>query len=130
MMQRLISPTLSLENNNTIFKATGQVLVFDGYLKVYAKFETKEDKIIPEYKTGDVLTANEINKEQHFTKPPARYTEAKLIKAMEDLGIGRPSTYASTITTLTQRGYVKIIEKKLNPTEIGIETNDKFARVF
>ena len=122
--------TLSLENNNTIFKATGQVLVFDGYLKVYAKFETKEDKIIPEYKTGDVLTANEINKEQHFTKPPARYTEAKLIKAMEDLGIGRPSTYASTITTLTQRGYVKIIEKKLNPTEIGIETNDKLQEYF
>jgi DNA topoisomerase-1 len=122
--------TLSLENNNTIFKATGQVLVFDGYLKVYAKFETKEDKIIPEYKTGDVLTANEINKEQHFTKPPARYTEAKLIKAMEDLGIGRPSTYASTITTLTQRGYVKIIEKRLNPTEIGIETNDKLQEYF
>lgn len=122
--------TLSLENNNTIFKATGQVLVFDGYLRVYAKFETKEDKIIPEYKTGDVLTANEINKEQHFTKPPARYTEAKLIKAMEDLGIGRPSTYASTITTLTQRGYVKIIEKKLNPTEIGIETNDKLQEYF
>ena len=122
--------TLYLENNNTIFKATGQVLVFDGYLRVYAKFETKEDKIIPEYKTGDVLTANEINKEQHFTKPPARYTEAKLIKAMEDLGIGRPSTYASTITTLTQRGYVKIIEKKLNPTEIGIETNDKLQEYF
>lgn len=121
---------LSLENNNTIFKATGQVLVFDGYLKVYAKFETKEDKIIPEYKIGDVLTANEINKEQHFTKPPARYTEAKLIKAMEDLGIGRPSTYASTITTLTQRGYVKIIEKKLNPTEIGMETNDKLQEFF
>ncbi len=122
--------TLSLENNNTVFKATGQVLVFDGYLKVYAKFETKEDKIIPEYNVGDVLTSNEIVKEQHFTKPPSRYTEAKLIKAMEDLGIGRPSTYASTITTLTQRAYVKIIEKKLNPTEIGIETNDKLQEYF
>lgn len=122
--------TLSLENNSCIFKASGQVLVFDGYLKVYAKFETKEDKIIPEYKTGDVLVANEVKKEQHFTKPPARYTEAKLIKAMEELGIGRPSTYASTITTLTQRGYVKVTEKKLNPTEIGIETNDKLQEYF
>lgn len=122
--------TLSIENNNAIFKSTGQVLLFDGYLKVYSKYETKEDKIIPEFKMGEVLVAKEINKEQHFTKPPARYTEAKLIKAMEDLGIGRPSTYASTITTLTQRGYVKIIEKKLNPTEIGIETTDKLQEFF
>ena len=122
--------TLSLENNNTIFKATGSVLVFDGYLKAYSKFETSEDKIIPEYKVGDKLDANEINKEQHFTKPPARYTEAKLIKEMEELGIGRPSTYAQTITTLTQRLYVSIKDKKLYPTEIGIETTDKLQEFF
>ena len=124
------SMSLYLNNNDYIFKTTGQTLVFDGYLKVYSKFELSEDKIIPEYKTGDILTANSIEKEQHFTKPPARYTEAKLIKTMEELGIGRPSTYASTISTLTQRGYVKLIEKKLNPTEIGIITNDKLQEFF
>lgn len=124
------SSVLTLENGNTTFKATGSVLVFDGYLKVYSKYESSEDKIIPEYNVGDILTSNEIVKEQHFTKPPARYTEAKLIKEMEELGIGRPSTYASTITTLTQRGYVKIIDKKLNPTDIGIETTDKLQEFF
>ena len=124
------SMSLYLKNNDAVFKATGQTLVFDGYLKVYGKFESSDDKIIPEYKVSDVLNANEVKKEQHFTKPPARFTEAKLIKTMEELGIGRPSTYASTITTLTQRGYVKIIEKKLNPTEIGIVTTDKLQEFF
>ncbi len=122
--------TITLDNNNTTFKTTGQVLIFDGYLKVYGKFESSEDKILPKYKVGDILVSDEIVKDQHFTKPPARYTEAKLIKAMEELGIGRPSTYASTITTLTQRGYVTLIEKKLNPTEIGITTTDKLQEFF
>ncbi len=122
--------TITLDNNNTTFKTTGQMLIFDGYLKVYQKFESSEDKILPKYKVGDVLISDEIVKDQHFTKPPARYTEAKLIKAMEELGIGRPSTYASTITTLTQRGYVKLVEKKLNPTEIGITTTDKLQEFF
>lgn len=122
--------TITLDNNDTTFKTTGQVLVFDGYLKVYQKFESSEDKILPKYKVGDVLVSEKIVKDQHFTKPPARYTEAKLIKAMEELGIGRPSTYASTITTLTQRGYVTLVEKKLNPTEIGITTTDKLQEFF
>ena len=131
MKEALIdSTTITLENNNTTFKATGGVLVFDGYLKVYQKFESQEDKFLPKYKAGDELVSNDVIKEQHFTKPPARYTEAKLIKAMEELGIGRPSTYASTISTLTQRGYVKILEKKLNPTEIGITTTDKLQEFF
>ena len=101
---------LSLLNNNCIFKATGSVFVFDGYLKVYSKYETSDDKIIPEYKTGDILTSNEIVKEQHFTKPPARYTEAKLIKELEELGIGRPSTYATIIDTIVTRQYVNLID--------------------
>lgn len=122
--------TITLDNNNTTFKTTGQVLVFDGYLKVYQKFESSEDKILPKYKVGYVLVSDEIVKDQHFTKPPARYTEAKLIKAMEELGIGRPSTYASTITTLTQRGYVTLAQKTLNPTEIGITTTDKLQEFF
>lgn len=127
---RVNATTITLDNNNATFKATGQVLVFDGYLKVYQKFESSEDKTLPKYKVGDKLVPDEIIKDQHFTKPPARYTEAKLIKAMEELGIGRPSTYASTITTLTQRGYVTIVDKKLNPTEIGITTTDKLQEFF
>ena len=127
---KLNQTTITLDNNNTTFKTTGSVLIFEGYLKVYGKFESSEDKILPKLKVNDELIADEIVKEQHFTKPPARYTEAKLIKAMEELGIGRPSTYASTISTLTQRGYVKIIEKKLNPTEVGITTTDKLQEFF
>lgn len=127
---KLNQTTITLDNNNTTFKASGSVLVFDGYLKVYDKFESSENKVLPKLKAGDELKAEEIVKDQHFTKPPARYTEAKLIKAMEELGIGRPSTYASTISTLTQRGYVKIIEKKLNPTEVGITTTDKLQEFF
>ena len=127
---KLNQTTITLDNNNTTFKTSGSVLVFDGYLKVYDKFESSEDKVLPKYKVNDELIADEIVKDQHFTKPPARYTEAKLIKAMEELGIGRPSTYASTISTLTQRGYVKIIEKKLNPTEVGITTTDKLQEFF
>lgn len=127
---KLNQTTITLDNNNTTFKTTGSVLVFEGYLKVYGKFESSEDKALPKLKVNDELIADEIVKDQHFTKPPARYTEAKLIKAMEELGIGRPSTYASTISTLTQRGYVKIIEKKLNPTEVGITTTDKLQEFF
>lgn len=127
---KLNQTTITLDNNNTTFKTTGSVLIFDGYLKVYGKFESSEDKVLPKLKVNDELIADEIVKDQHFTKPPARYTEAKLIKAMEELGIGRPSTYASTISTLTQRGYVKIIEKKLNPTEVGITTTDKLQEFF
>ena len=127
---KLNQTSITLDNNNTTFKASGSVLVFDGYLKVYDKFESSENKVLPKLKVGDKLKAKEIVKDQHFTKPPARYTEAKLIKAMEELGIGRPSTYASTISTLTQRGYVKIIEKKLNPTEVGITTTDKLQEFF
>ena len=127
---KLNQTTITLDNSNTTFKTTGSVLVFEGYLKVYGKFESSEDKALPKLKVNDELIADEIVKDQHFTKPPARYTEAKLIKAMEELGIGRPSTYASTISTLTQRGYVKIIEKKLNPTEVGITTTDKLQEFF
>jgi DNA topoisomerase-1 len=127
---KLNQTTITLDNNNTTFKTTGSVLIFEGYLKVYGKFESSEDKALPKLKVNDELIADEIVKDQHFTKPPARYTEAKLIKAMEELGIGRPSTYASTISTLTQRGYVKIIEKKLNPTEVGITTTDKLQEFF
>ena len=122
--------TIILNNNDYDFKATGQVLIYDGYLKVYKEFESSEDKILPDLKNGDKLNAKEIEKEQHFTQPPARYTEAKLIKEMEDLGIGRPSTYATVIDTIKEREYVKLVEKKFVPTEMGIETTDKLQEFF
>ena len=122
--------TLIFNNNDYKFKATGSILNFDGYLKVYSDYEKNEDKIIPELIEGKDYKASDILSEQHFTKPPARYTEAKLIKEMEDLGIGRPSTYAKTIDTIKERGYVNIEDKKFVPTEIGIETTDKLQEFF
>ena len=122
--------TILLNNNEYKFKVTGQILIFDGYLKVYKDYESSEDKILPEIKENEVLQTTEVEKEQHFTKPPARYTEAKLIKELEELGIGRPSTYATIIDTIKQRNYVELVEKKFKPTEIGIETTDKLQEFF
>ncbi|NLV90068.1 MAG: type I DNA topoisomerase, partial [Tenericutes bacterium] len=124
--------TVVLDNNNYKFKATGQIIVFDGYLKVYSVYEKSEDIILPpleKYKSN-VLTSSNITKEQHFTQPPPRYTEAKLIKEMEELGIGRPSTYSSIVETLINRKYVDITDKKFVPTEIGIETTIKLQEKF
>lgn len=121
-----------LDNNNYQFKALGSILIFDGYLKVYNEYEENNDTILPDfsnYKTN-VIAANDITYTMHTTKPPARYTESKLIKEMETLGIGRPSTYATTVGILSERGYVKVIDKKFFPTEIGIETTDKLQEYF
>ena len=121
--------TLILDNNNYKFKATGTVTTFDGYLKAYKDFEKSEDKELPVLDSKEI-EAKDLELKQHFTEPPARYTEAKLIKEMEDLGIGRPSTYAATMSTIVDRDYVKLIEKKFHPTEIGIETNKKLQEFF
>ena len=124
--------TITFLNNDYLFKTTGSVLIFDGYLKCYKEYEDSEDKILPnftDYKSN-VIVANEINKYQHFTKPPARFTESSLIKELESLGIGRPSTYATIISTLKDHEYVTIDEKKFVPTEIGIETTDKLQEYF
>ena len=131
MSDAKVSQTIIVLNNNDYkFKVTGQILIFDGYLKVYKDYESSEDKILPEIKENEVLQTIEVEKEQHFTKPPARYTEAKLIKELEELGIGRPSTYATIIDTIKQRNYVELVEKKFKPTEIGIETTDKLQEFF
>ncbi len=122
--------TIILDNNNYKFKLTGQILIFDGYLKVYGEFETSEDKILPDYVKDQVLETDDITKEQHFTKPPSRYTEAKLIKELEELGIGRPSTYAKIIDTIKEREYVTIEDKKFIPTQIGFDTTDKLQEAF
>lgn len=121
--------TVVFDNNNYKFKTTGQILIFDGYLKVYADYETNEDKILPSFNQNTYET-NNIEKKQHFTNPPARYSEAKLIAEMEKLGIGRPSTYATIISNIKDRGYVDMIDKKFVPTTVGIEVTDKLQEFF
>ena len=122
--------SIILYNNDYRFKTTGQILIFDGYLKVYSDYEDTNDKVLPLLEVGQKLIANSVEISEHETKPPARYTESKLIKEMEELGIGRPSTYAKTIDTIKERNYVEIIDKKFKPTEIGIETTDKLQEFF
>ena len=124
--------TVILDNNNYQFKATGQVITFDGYLKVYKDYEETTEKTLPPFEDykSNVVVANEITKDQHFTKPPARYSEATLIKEMEELGIGRPSTYATTMETLKNRDYVSVVEKKFIPTDTGVQITDKLQECF
>ncbi len=123
---------IDLLNNDYLFRATGSVLKFDGYLKVYQIYEDSEDKILPDLTSllNDSIEANEVLTEQHFTKPTPRFTESSLIKELESLGIGRPSTYATIISTLKERSYVVVEEKKFIPTEVGIETTDKLQEFF
>lgn len=104
---------------NYTFKATGSKMIFDGYTKIY-NFYDREDRILPEISEGDDLKVDGIFPEQHFTQPPARYTEASLVKTLEELGIGRPSTYAPTIATILNREYVEKSGSSLQPTELGI----------
>ena len=129
---KTLATTLILENNGYTFKSTGSILTFDGYLKVYGKYVNNEDVILPDfsnYKTN-ILIANDILPSQHFTKPAARYTESTLIKELEALGIGRPSTYSKIMETIKARDYVSVIDKKFHPTETGIETTDKLQEYF
>ncbi len=121
--------SVDLSNNDALFKASAQELVFDGYLKVYT-YESVSASELPELKEGVTLTPENIEKKQHFTKPPARFTEAKIIKEMEEQGIGRPSTYSQTISTLKKRKYVTIKEKKFIPSDQGRLTIEKLDEFF
>lgn len=124
-MEDSVFDTLNLtcKVDNLIFKATGSTLKFDGYTKVY-NFTDREDKILPTVYEKDLLSSEEVRPSQHFTQPPARYTEASLVKTLEELGIGRPSTYAPTIATILNREYVEKNASSLCPTELGkIVTN-------
>ncbi len=124
--------TVIFDNNNYQFKATGQVILFDGYLKVFKDYEEMKDTELPPFDTynSSVIVSQSIEKKQHFTNPPARYTEAKLIKEMEELGIGRPSTYATTVDILKKRDYVTLVDKKFVPTKTGFEITDKLQQCF
>ena len=116
---------------NIVFRANGSIQKFDGFLKLYQDIKDDEDKedkdneelesdnIIPAVSKGEVLELNNVNPEQHFTVPPPRYSEASLVKKLEELGIGRPSTYASIISVLSTRNYVELLNKKFIPTDRG-----------
>ena len=128
---------ITLEQNGYEFTTSGSRNVFDGWLKVYGDYDGSKDVILPELKKGDTLQAIELTTNQHFTEPPARYTEAKLISKMEEEGIGRPSTYAMIIDTLQLRRYVSLEKPKPSsktkvfiPTEQGILTVEKLDEFF
>lgn len=129
---KTLQTTIILDNNDYKFKATGSVITFDGYLKTYQEFEDTKDNILPDLssKLNDYIKSLEIKYEEHQTKPKARYTEAKLIHEMETLGIGRPSTYATIMSNIKDRGYVVLEDKKFKPTEIGIQVTDKLQEYF
>ncbi|MFD2628373.1 type I DNA topoisomerase [Oceanobacillus kapialis] len=115
--------TVHLLNNKVEFRATGSKVKFKGFMKVYVEGtddnKKEEDKFLPDLQEGQTVTAEEITPNQHFTQPPPRYTEARLVRTMEELGIGRPSTYAPTLDTIQRRGYVTIDNKRFIPTELG-----------
>ena len=112
---------ISSENEKINFRANGSIIKFDGFLKVYKHQETNEEtkNILPECTVGDDVNILKLIDEQHYTDPPPRYSEASLVKKMEELGIGRPSTYASIISVLSTRGYVVMLNKKFQPTDRG-----------
>ncbi|MDK2821954.1 MAG: topoisomerase [Clostridia bacterium] len=137
-MQAAIMDTLSVDISagQYLFRATGSLIKFQGFLRVYqegndnAEKEQEKENRLPDLKTGQVLKLEKLDPKQHFTQPPPRYTEATLVKTMEEMGIGRPSTYAPTIETIIQRGYVVREQKQFMPTELGIVVVDLLKKHF
>jgi DNA topoisomerase-1 len=134
--------TIDIQAGKYLFRATGSVLKFDGFLKVYSESrdeqqkENDQDNIdeessnLPLTEKGERLKLNSILPEQHFTEPPPRYTEATLVKALEEKGIGRPSTYAAIMTTIQEREYVEKIDGRFHPTPLGVTVNDLLVESF
>jgi len=125
---RLESQSILFQGEKSIFKASGRKLLFDGFYRVLGYNES--DKLLPELKKGQKVTLDDIKPEQHFTEPPARYNEASLIKKLESLGIGRPSTYAPTITILQTRKYIELEKKRIHPTEIAFTVIEMLEEHF
>ncbi|MCK0470741.1 type I DNA topoisomerase [Halalkalibacter sp. APA_J-10(15)] len=115
--------SVDIEQNGVLFRATGSKIKFPGFMKVYIEGnddgKKEEDRFLPNLEEGQTVEKDEIEPSQHFTQPPPRYTEARLVKTMEELGIGRPSTYAPTLDTIQRRGYVALEDKRFVPTELG-----------
>ena len=122
---------VDLEQNNHMFKANGSTIKFAGYQKVYQdNAEAKKGNVLPEMQVGDEVQLAKLSPEQHFTQPPARYSEATLIKTLEEIGVGRPSTYAPTIETIQKRYYVKLVSKRFEPTELGYVVHQMIEQYF
>lgn len=122
---------VDLVHEDVWFRATGSKENFPGYRKVYIEGNTKEkDNLLPEMIIGDTVYSKDIEPNQHFSQPPARYSEATLIKALEENGVGRPSTYAPTIDTIQKRYYVKVTAKRFEPTELGTIVNSLISVYF
>ncbi|QKS71449.1 type I DNA topoisomerase [Paenalkalicoccus suaedae] len=126
--------SVDLVNNGVTFRANGSKLKFPGFMKVYIEGnddgKEEKDRLLPDLQEGEVSKAESIEPAQHFTQPPPRYTEARLVRTMEELGIGRPSTYAPTLDTIQRRGYVALDEKRFVPTELGTIVLEMIAEFF
>ena len=120
---------VKIENNGYVFETTGEVVKFDGYMHIYQDSDD-ELKSLPDFTVGEEVSKPNVNSEQKFTNPPSRYSEGRIIRKMEELGIGRPSTYATIVDTLKNRYYVKVVNKALVPTPQGILTSDKLNEYF
>ena len=116
-----LSTQVLFNNNSLIFKTNGKITLFEGFNKLSSSNEN--ENILPELKEGDVIGAEKIDKDQHFTNPPARYTEASLVKTLEEFGIGRPSTYSATINQIISRNYVQFEGRSIYPTDLGKTVN-------
>ncbi|EOC7443037.1 type I DNA topoisomerase [Campylobacter jejuni] len=129
-MNPAISQTQNVfvKNDRAVFKISGRKILFDGYYKVYGDMD--KDKILPNFKIGENLKIQNLEMNSHFTEPPSRYSEAGLVKKLESLGIGRPSTYAPTISILTSRDYVKIDKKQLIPSEVAFSVTEVLEKNF
>ena len=114
---------VEIEGGDYVFRVTGSVLAFDGFYAVWPRDEDKDTPDLPELAAGDPLDFHGLKPEQHFSQPPPRYTEATLIKELEQRGIGRPSTYAPIVETIKDHGYVEVKERRLHPTQIGEAVN-------
>lgn len=119
---------VNLEQNSVLFVANGSQMKFDGYMAVYN--DSDKSKMLPEMTEGEVVKKVTLTPEQHFTQPPARYSEASLIKTLEENGVGRPSTYAPTLDVIQRRYYVKLAAKRFEPTELGEIVNQLIVEFF
>ncbi|KIH71043.1 type I DNA topoisomerase [Salinicoccus roseus] len=136
MMAPAILDTVRMElsNNGVIFRSNGQTIKFKGFMQIYIEGsdDGEEDlnNRLPEIAEGETVKSDKIDPNQHFTQPPPRYTEARLVKTLEEQGIGRPSTYAPTLDTIQKRNYVKIDQKRFIPTELGEIVNQSVTQYF